>query len=92
MKKNTCRIKVRFVVMMWGGGGANAESLAGLSVCFGKGLIIAASAHWHYIWEVGNVVRQMSVMSAVSSSSGSCWSACIIMFYQFNLLGLVNLR
>ena len=58
MKKSTHRKKVRFVFMMWGGGGANAKPFASLSVCFRKGLIIAGPARWHYICEGGCVVGQ----------------------------------
>ena len=44
--------------------------LTSLSVCVRKGLIIAGPARWHYISEGGCVVRQKSVMSAGSLSSG----------------------
>ena len=56
---------------MGGGASLNAEFLASLSICFRKGVIIAVPVRWHYIWEGGCVVRQVSVMSAVSSSSGA---------------------
>ena len=58
-------------MMLGGGASLNAECLASLSVCFRKGLIIAGPACWDYICEGGRVVRQKSVMSAGSSSSGA---------------------
>ena len=81
MKKNAHRIMVRFVFMMLGGGASLfAKCLASLSVCLRKGLIIAGPACWHHICEGGCVVRQHSVMSDVSSSSGICWSIIDLLY------------